>query len=413
MAGLHQQTGANIIVLNEEQLLNTVIANPARYGFSNVTNACTSTAACAFGTTATQNTYLFWDQVHPTTHAQDIIAQYAAASLLGFEALTVPARLGATGAQDFTDLLDARLNALRAGAGGFSYNINGATGANGDPDRKLGVFVSGGGGFGYRNNSSNTGGTDLGFTYTNAATALGVDYRFNPDFSAGLALGYGDDHATVNYGGKVQNKVLNAGLYAIGTSGNTYVKFSASYGTNWYETNRPGAGYGNITGKPTGYSYMAAIESGYSFAPWHGLGLTPELGVSFTNVSLQSYTESGDPLLTQQVAAQTYQEVLGTAGFTAATSWQIGGMWLHPYASAAAQIHLAGDDTSFASAFTDEPVVTLTNSYPVQPTAWALFGVGASASLTNSLSASVNLDATAFRTTGNDLLVSGAASWRF
>jgi outer membrane lipase/esterase len=410
MAQLHQQTGANIIVLNEDQLLNSVVADPARYGFVNVTDACIDTPACVDGSTATRDSYLFWDGVHPTTHAQEIIAEYAAASLLEFESLTVPAQLGVAGAKDFTTLLDNRMQALRNGAGGFSYDVDGASGSNGDPDQKFGLFVAGGGGNGYINND---GGTNLGFSYTNAATILGADYRFSPNFTGGVALGYNDDHADVNEGGKVQDEGFNAGLYGLAYSGPVYVKASFGYGDDWYRTSSVGVGYGGVIGKPKGSSYTFDIEGGYNLLPWHGIGLTPQLGLSYNDAALQGYTDSGDPLLTQQVSSQGYQEILATTGFTASTGLAVGPLWLVPFASAAAQIHLSNQGADFTSSFTDEPLVTQTNSYPTQPPAWALLGAGVSASLANQLTASIAINTTAFKNNGNSFFGSGSLNWQF
>ncbi len=410
MEAIHQRTGANIIVLDESKLLETVIANPARYGYVNVTDACIDTPACLGASTATQNTYLFWDGVHPTTRAQQYVAAYAAASLLEFNSLTVPAQLGAAGAGDFTTLLDNRMEALRGGAGGFSYNIEGATGATGDSAQKFGLFVAGGGGNGYRNNDA---GGDLGFTYTNAATIIGADYRFSPNITAGVALGYGDDHANINEGGKVQNQSFNAAIYAIASSGPAYVKGAFNFGDDWYRMSHGGVGFGGVVGKPYGHTTTADVEGGYNLPPCHNIVLTPQLGFSYNNAALQGYTEAGAPLLTEQVSSQGYQEVLATTGFTAATGMVLGGLWVAPYASAAAQVHLSDEGDNFTSSFTDEPVVTQTNSYPNQPPAWALLGAGVTASLGTRITASIDVSTTAFRSNGNAFLASGGASYRF
>jgi outer membrane lipase/esterase len=410
MQALHLKTGANIVVLNEAQLLQNAVDDPARYGFVNVTDACTEVAACVNAPVATQNTYLFWDGVHPTTHAHALIAAYAAASYLEFESLTVPAQLGVAGAKNFTTLLGNRMQALRDGAGGFSYDLDGASGSNGDPDQKFGLFVAGGGGNGYINND---GGGNLGFSYTNAATILGADYRFSQYFTGGVALGYNDDHADVNEGGKVQDEGFNAGLYGLATSGPVYVKASFGIGDDWYRTSTTGAGFGGVTGKPKGTSYTFDIEGGYDLAPWHGVALTPQLGLSYNDAALQGYTDSGDPLLTQQVSSQGYQEILATPGFTASTGLAVGGVWLVPFASAAAQIHLSNQGASFTSSFTDVPLVTQTNSYPAQPPAWALLGAGVSASLGNQLTASIAIKTTAFKNNGNAFFGSGSLNWQF
>jgi hypothetical protein len=55
-------------------------------------------------------------------------------------------------------------------------------------------------------------------------------------------------------------------------------------------------------------------------------------------------------------------------------------------------------------------VVTLTTTSPTEPTAWALLGAGVTASITPHLFASAALQATAFKSNGNDLMISGAAN---
>jgi outer membrane lipase/esterase len=137
------------------------------------------------------------------------------------------------------------------------------------------------------------------------------------------------------------------------------------------------------------------------------------LGLSYNDAALQGYTDSGDPLLTQQVSSQGYQEILATTGFTASTGLAVGPLWLVPFATAAAQIHLSNQGASFTSSFTDVPLVTQTNSYPAQPPAWALLGAGVSASLANQLTASIAINTTAFKNNGNSFFGSGSLNWQF
>jgi phospholipase/lecithinase/hemolysin len=83
-----EAAGLTVIDLNTYQLIDKAVADPAAYGFTNVTDACYVApnpkspytgggAACA-----TPDTYLFWDQLHPTAAAQAIIGQEAAALAL-------------------------------------------------------------------------------------------------------------------------------------------------------------------------------------------------------------------------------------------------------------------------------------------------------------------------------------------
>ncbi len=68
-------------VLDVFTLIGDAAANPAAYGFSNVTDAClTANAICGL-TQAAQDAYLFWDSIHPTSAAHAIIAQAALATI--------------------------------------------------------------------------------------------------------------------------------------------------------------------------------------------------------------------------------------------------------------------------------------------------------------------------------------------
>jgi outer membrane lipase/esterase len=413
MATLHGQTGANIIVLNTQQLLATVIANPAAYGFTNVTDACINVAACVSGSTATQNTYVFWDGVHPTTHAQNFVAQYAAKSLIGFESLSVPGRLGTTDAEDFETLLGSRMETLRAAGTGFTYNVAssnmGTPNTSTDPLQKLSLYITGSGNFGGRNNTATT----IGYNYDSTAVALGADYAFAPNLHAGLAAGITNGNANLNEGGSVKDNAADIGVYVLATQGPLYEEISGAYGDHWYNIKTPAVLGGEIQGKPGGSTYSATGTVGYVFPITANFSLTPSAGLSYTNTSLGSYTETGDPLLTQSVASNGYQQLLGETGVEAATSTLIGSTRFAGYATAGMQARLSGLNSNFSSTFTDEPLVPLTTTYPAEPVAWALLGAGFTASITQHFYASAALLATAFKSNGNDLTISGAANWSF
>jgi outer membrane lipase/esterase len=412
MAALHNATGANIIVLNTQQLLTNVIANPAFYGFSNVTDECLTTPSCVSASQATQDTYLFWDDVHPTTHAQYIIAEYAAQSLRGFQSLSVPARLGNSDAQSFTTLLTNRMEALRAAGTGYTYNIaaNGMTpAAEPDTSHKLSVYITSSGNFGGWNNSGN----NLGYTGSSTGVALGADYALQPNIHLGLALGTVIGNANVNGGGTVHDNTFSLGLYALATEGQFYAEGTFSHSNNWYRIQHPAVFGGNIEGNPSGGSFGTSAFGGYVFPLCPGLTLTPSAGLLLTNASLQSYAETGDPLLTQSVNDQGYTQLLGQTGVEAATSTLLGNTRLATYASAAMQARLSGDNGNFTSAFSDMPGVPLTTTYPNEPVAWALLSAGVSAAITNQLSASAAVQSTAFKATGNDVSVNASLSWLF
>jgi phospholipase/lecithinase/hemolysin len=61
--------------LNTYALLSNAVANPGMYGFDNVTDMWLTRPSGDTGT------YLFWDDVHPTTEAHFMIANYARAAV--------------------------------------------------------------------------------------------------------------------------------------------------------------------------------------------------------------------------------------------------------------------------------------------------------------------------------------------
>ena len=69
--------GANIITVDVATTFSAIIANPGAFGLSNVTNQCLTTTACVTGGSAVQDTYLFWDGVHPTATGHLLMSKIA------------------------------------------------------------------------------------------------------------------------------------------------------------------------------------------------------------------------------------------------------------------------------------------------------------------------------------------------
>ncbi|MDO8706740.1 MAG: SGNH/GDSL hydrolase family protein [Sulfuricaulis sp.] len=71
---------ADIMSFNTFGLLNSVVANPAKYGFGNVTRPCLANLACIIDP-GIADRYLFWDPIHPTTRGHELLALAMASSL--------------------------------------------------------------------------------------------------------------------------------------------------------------------------------------------------------------------------------------------------------------------------------------------------------------------------------------------
>jgi phospholipase/lecithinase/hemolysin len=74
------ETGADplrVSVLDTYDLLTDIVADPQRYGFTNVTQACIDVPSCLTGTQAYQDTFLSWDGLHPTEGGHLLAANLA------------------------------------------------------------------------------------------------------------------------------------------------------------------------------------------------------------------------------------------------------------------------------------------------------------------------------------------------
>lgn len=72
---LSNTLGVSIVLLDVNSLFSSVIANPSAYGFTDVMDPALNPASPDF---AAGNGYLFWDDLHPTTQAGEILGNFAA-----------------------------------------------------------------------------------------------------------------------------------------------------------------------------------------------------------------------------------------------------------------------------------------------------------------------------------------------
>ncbi len=76
-AFLKLRYGVDIKVVNTYALFNAIVANPGKYGFVNVKDAAwcgpDGLATCASNN---PNQFLFWDELHPTTAAHAVLAEF-------------------------------------------------------------------------------------------------------------------------------------------------------------------------------------------------------------------------------------------------------------------------------------------------------------------------------------------------
>jgi phospholipase/lecithinase/hemolysin len=79
LAAIAGADGLSLSVLDTYSLLDAIVASPASYDFTNVTQPCLTGEVNYSGGTAcpNPNQYLFWDEIHPTAAGQAIVADAA------------------------------------------------------------------------------------------------------------------------------------------------------------------------------------------------------------------------------------------------------------------------------------------------------------------------------------------------
>jgi fibronectin-binding autotransporter adhesin len=250
---------------------------------------------------------------------------------------------------------------------------------------KWGAWFSGLGGFGSVGGNTNSG----TLTYNLGGAAVGVDYRLDPRFLVGLAVGYSSGRQWVSgFQGNGNTDNYSAALYASFNQGGLYVDALAGYA---YSDNRmqrvmaiPGLATRIASGQTGANQFLGQIEAGYRIGLLEAAQatITPFARFQTVAVSQNGFTESGAQSLNLGVAQQNTTSVRTVIGADLGANIPVGlerplGVtirlgWAHEYA-----------DTSrpMTAAFAGAPAVGFT-VYGAQPLRdAAVIGLGLNAQI--------------------------------
>ena len=338
IGGLNQ-LGGNVIRVNIYGLLNEVIANPALYGFANVTQpACTSTLGgqpySLFCTPATlvapdaASTFLFADLSHPTTAGHKIIAQLAASMIEGPQMMAAlgeaPLAVEAANFRTLDGRMQSALNTPRSTARfqpwvAIDYANPGIDGA----------FLSG----------------DADVT----TLSIGGDVKLSDRLLIGGAVGFTENKG--DFGG-------DRGGYEMRETTGT---FYAGYGEgNWYLGMRLGAGqldyddvHRNIElgatvrqerGETSGYHYFGSVVGGW----WYG---TPTLlhgpfaKLTYQEAHVRQFSEQSSSSTALTYGAQNRDALQTSLGWQVAANMGT----VRPWGRVSWEYDVKGDDRSVSA----------------------------------------------------------------
>ncbi len=326
-AGLAQM-GVGIIPVDTYSLLNEVAADPAAFGFSNVTDP-----ACGAGASSVQcgpegsglpftyapgtdQSFLFADGVHPTAAGHAVLGQYVVAELQapGQASLLAEAPLAVNAAHMRT--LRNQMLADNMGSGTRLF-------ASVDYGRQTFEATAG---------SPETDSRNVSLT-------LGVDARAGDNVSMGMALGLGRNDADVagNTGGYQLNTVMASG-YAVYHRGGGYIGGTVGFGQlDYNDVSRSfqlGALRRTEVGNTSGSQLAAGLNGGWWFGS-DGLRTGPFAAVEWQRIRVTGYAEHGNDSSSMWFGSQQRRSMVGTLGWRLTGTWQAGGSALHPFAELA------------------------------------------------------------------------------
>ncbi len=292
--------GVNFVQMDWFSALNVVIANPAAFGFTNVTAACILDPNCAGKPLSVQNQFLFWDTVHPTEAGHEFLAQYAALLLSTEQTGQAVAALGQvalTTRLEASDIIFRRAFApARQGPGGLYAEIIGETGSFDGTDTILG---------------------NTGADYSLAGVRAGFDAGEGP-VSFGASLAY--------QGGDINGHLLDANLrssqidaYLLRRYAALFAGLEGGVSFNEFHDIKRGTGFPTINadGSTNSIDYTLAATLGAQYQ-LSGLTLTPAVRVGYASLNLDKFTESA-PILALQYGDRDVTTGFWTARLRAST----------------------------------------------------------------------------------------------
>ena len=207
------------------------------------------------------------------------------------------------------------------------------------PDRaRWGAWLTGIGGLGSAPGQGSNSGT---FTYNFGGSAVGIDYRLDPQLLVGVSLGYAGGSQWVNgFNGRGSTDAVSGSVYGSFSEGALYVDAVAGYSRASNRLTRvitiPGLAQRTANGQATADQFLGQLETGYRFAVGHG-SIAPFGRLQGSTTSQSGFTEWGADSLDLIVAPQTTKSLRSTLGAQAQSAFgaidlrlRLG--WLHEYA---------------------------------------------------------------------------------
>ena len=379
-SGLSQLSsqGLNVVPVNTYGLINEVVANPAAFGFSNVTDAACGLAASSVQcgpqgaglpysyAAGTDESYLFADGVHPTTAAHRLLSQVVLAELAapGQISLLGEAPLASSAAQ-----YRAIRNEMLADS-------------QGSDTRMFAAIDYGQQRFDGTCSSPKTSSDNVNLT-------LGADVRTSEHTTVGVSLGVGQSKADFkgNTGGyKLQD--ISGQVFGMYSNGGGYVGGFASFGqSNFKDIERRiqlGPSLRIESGKADGSHLGGGVEGGWWFNMGQSLKTGPFAHVEWQSIKVNGYTEGGNDSTAMYFGRQQRDALISELGWRLMGSWKVNDLQMAPFVELAWNHDSKADPRSVRAGLNTMGGSFALSGYTPDKT-WGSANIGLSAQLTPSV----------------------------
>ena len=410
------RSGVRVELVDVSQIGSLVKANPARYG---VANAGACPVAC-IGNTALQNQFLFYfDGIHLTSLGFAIVGEYIVNRLNAPLTFAPQGDVGLSSAMGFASTLFGRLDAFRE-TSGFASSMNSYAADLKAPYMKAPVAVAvspwsfymlGNGAVSNRQATV----ASNGFNLDSVGGTIGTEYRFNNNAFVGGAFDYSNPKARAfNNAGTTEANAYQVGAYGAWTNANFFAQGLATFGWQNYRNVRPGV-VDTITSNPDGTSFVAAGKIGYLFGMPDKFQVGPIGSLLYARAKVNSYTESGDPVLTLNVGEQVAETLIGSVGAQFRFPFWVSGKIISPYVNLTADDDIIGNGRIIQFGATSAPLII--NNWAI-PNAnsrnvYGRVAAGVVAPVWNNVALTANVSQTFARQGGNDFYGNGGLKISF
>ena len=369
--------GVMVHYLDGTVLLNQVANDLDAYGLIGL--ACPALPNTSCIADPTQKFLFYYDGLHLTSAGFAIVGQYIFKQLQAPLTLQAASDMGLDVAHQFGRTLTARMDTTAP--------------RDGDMPEGLKFYVAGDG----YSRKLDAGLTNDEYRSSGVGVTAGAEYGFGSGL-VGLALNY--SKPKVNFGNDAADneaKSLQLGGYgAFGIAGG-FVQAYAGYGWDDHEIERAGV-VSELEADPDGDHFIAGAKAGY-LMPLGSVRVGPVIGLDYAKADVDSYTETGDPVLALNVDSLSYKSLRGSVGLEVRGDFEGGGAQLRPFAAAVIEKDFSGDERTVRFSQTSAPMIV--NSFELEDASKDAYGrisLGFSAAILSS----VSLDVAGSATVGKD-----------